>query len=352
MRAHLVVPPTEAIEGSLLCPPFFGRRRDHCLLQGAMQALVPPALLVLARADALHHKHQLEPPQRQPRQSRQPRRSERQPVVGADGAWQAVLTKRSFEDGLHPRRVHLLHRLAAQQIAAVGIGDSERLDALAVTGAKPALEVRAPHLVGSRGVRQRLGVGRGSPPLAARHHQAFPPQHLAHGARRRPAPSRLIPLQNPFQLPRPPTHVRLPAAAPTPAARSPPPFDWDDAVPSGSPPPVPSPLASGIVAARNSRSPARSRSSGTHPSSSAHAAHTQRQTVASLPSHCSLSRACSASTCRLRFTRVSGMLPVCTSRKEDTLPVVIFWNHRVGGRTGVKSLERNELQAKSRKTKT
>jgi len=92
----------------------------------------------------------------------------------------------------------------------VGIGDSQRIDALAVTGAKPALEVRAPHLVGSRGVRQRLGVGRGSPPLAARHHQAFPPQHLAHGARRRPAPSRLVALQNPLQLPRPPAHMRLP----------------------------------------------------------------------------------------------------------------------------------------------
>src|SRR5919201_1253468 len=38
--------------------------------------------------------------------------------------------------------------------------------------------------------------------------------------------------------------------------------------------------------------------------------------------------------------------------KRYTPGRVIFWNHGVGGRTGMKSLERNELQAKSRKAKT
>src|SRR5206468_12782298 len=43
---------------------------------------------------------------------------------------------------------------------------------------------------------------------------------------------------------------------------------------------------------------------------------------------------------------------VGSAGKRYTPGGVIFWNHEVSGRTGAKSLERNELQAKSRKTKT
>jgi hypothetical protein len=49
-----------------------------------------------------------------------------------------------------------------------------------------------------------------APSLLARHHQSSALDHLAERARRRPHPARLIPLQNPLQLPRSPAHVRLP----------------------------------------------------------------------------------------------------------------------------------------------
>ena len=83
-----------------------------------------------------------------------------------------------------------------------------------------------------------------------------------------------------------------PAATPAPAARSRPASGWDAAPLSGSVRPVqPTPIA-GTAAAKRTPFLAQSRSSHTAPSWFAHPAHTQRQTVASPPSHCSLSMAC------------------------------------------------------------
>jgi len=56
---------------------------------------------------------------------------------------------------------------------------------------------------------ERLGVGLGAAPLLARHHQSGTLHDLAHGAGRRPSPSRLIPVEHTLQLARPPRHVRL-----------------------------------------------------------------------------------------------------------------------------------------------
>ena len=98
---------------------------------------------------------------------------------------------------------------AAQQVAAPGVGDGQRIDARTVAALEPALEVGAPDAVGLPGMRQRLRVGLGPAPLLARHHQPRALDDLAHRAGRGPCPSRLIPLQNPLQLARPPAHVRL-----------------------------------------------------------------------------------------------------------------------------------------------
>ena len=61
----------------------------------------------------------------------------------------------------------------------------------------------------SSGVRQRLCVGLGPPPLLARNHQPGALDDLADRAGRRPRPPRLVPLQNALQLARTPAHVRL-----------------------------------------------------------------------------------------------------------------------------------------------
>ncbi len=43
--------------------------------------------------------------------------------------WQSVLPERRIDDHLHPRRVGLPHRLLAQQVTSMGIGDHQRVDA-------------------------------------------------------------------------------------------------------------------------------------------------------------------------------------------------------------------------------
>src|SRR6266404_3441144 len=103
-----------------------------------------------------------------------------------------------------------LHRLAAQQIPAVRVGDGQRIDALSVGGAEPALEIRAPHAVGSIGMRQRLAIRGGAHTLSAWHHQTFALQQRTDGAGRGPASPGLIALQNVLELPRSPAHMRLP----------------------------------------------------------------------------------------------------------------------------------------------
>src|SRR5208283_4995960 len=90
------------------------------------------------------------------------------------------------------------------------IGDGQRIDALAVGGAKPTFEIGAPHAVGFIGVRQRIGVRRGAPALLARHHQPFALQQLPDGAGRWPTAPGLVALEDPLELPRAPAHVRLP----------------------------------------------------------------------------------------------------------------------------------------------
>src|SRR5713226_6931998 len=59
-------------------------------------------------------------------------------------------------------------------------------------------------------MRQRYAVRRGVPALLARHHQTFALQQRPDGAGRRPVAPRLVPLEDPLQLPGPPAHVRLP----------------------------------------------------------------------------------------------------------------------------------------------
>src|SRR5277367_330272 len=210
MRPHFVVFLAEIRQRSLLRPPILRRRHRHFLLQRAMHALVPPVLLGMSRLNPLRHNPQLDPPHRQPRQSSNRRRGKRRSVVSPDRLRQAIFAERGFEDRLHPRRVRVLHRLAAQQIAAVRVADRQRIDALSVPRTEPALEVRAPHPVRPVGMRQWFGVRRRLASLLARHHQPFSLQHLPDRARRRPLPSRFVTLQHPLQLARSPAHMRLP----------------------------------------------------------------------------------------------------------------------------------------------
>src|ERR1035441_10551472 len=106
-----------------------------------MHPLVAPVLLRMTGLDAFRHDAQLDPPHRQPRQPAHGGAGKRRAVGGAHRPGQAVLAECRLEDGPHPLGVGLLHRLRAQQVAAAGIADGQRIDGRAVPAREPALEV-------------------------------------------------------------------------------------------------------------------------------------------------------------------------------------------------------------------
>src|SRR6266700_2308665 len=188
---HLIVFLPKAIQRLLLLAAIARRRLRGLGFQRAMHTLVPAVLLRMPGLDALGHDAQLDPPHRQTRQPGQRPRSKRRAGVGADGLRQAVLAESRFKNGLHAPGVGLLHRLTAQQLPAVRIGDRQRINALSIRGVEPAFEISAPHTVGFLRLRQGFAVRRGAQALLARHDQTFA-------------------LQDALQLSWPPAHVRLP----------------------------------------------------------------------------------------------------------------------------------------------
>src|SRR5579871_1537538 len=294
MRTHSVVFLAEPLHHSLLLAPIACWWLGCLLLQRAMHPLMPPVLLRMPSFNPLRHNPQLHPPHRQARQPGNGSRCKRRPIVGPDRLRHAILAKARFEDRLHSPRVCFLHRLAAEQIPAVGIGDRQRIDSLAVPGSKPAFEIRAPHPVGSVRMRQRFTVRRCPPTFPSPGHQPFPFQQCSD---RGSPPATLVPARYP---PAPVSTSADPIgyallAVPTPSARSPPTSGFHAVASLGSSRvALPIPLLY-IASATHTRFRARSHISGTVPSSFAAAVDTRIQTSASLPLHCSFSMACTLS---------------------------------------------------------
>ena len=95
-------------------------------------------LLGMRRLDPLRPDAQLHPPDRQARQASDGAGGEGRAVVGADRLRHPVLAEGSLEDGLHPQRVRLFHRLAAQQVTRAGVADGQRIDALSGSMRSPS----------------------------------------------------------------------------------------------------------------------------------------------------------------------------------------------------------------------
>src|SRR6266851_6549239 len=143
MWAVLIVVAPETIEAHLLRGLICGRRGGGFRFQGAMHALMAAVLLGLAWIDSLQRNSGLKPFHRQPRKSRGAGRRERFSIIGADRAWAAEAVKGLLEQWLY-LLVAGSNDAAFKQITAIGIGDGERITALAVGSAKPAREVGAP----------------------------------------------------------------------------------------------------------------------------------------------------------------------------------------------------------------
>src|SRR5271167_2577981 len=200
VRAIVVEIVAEAVEARLLFGRRGGRWTRGLRLERGMHALVTPILLRRAGLDALQTNAQLDPVHRKPGQTaRAGARGKRGAVVAADRARQTQLV-----EGLVDHRLHRLDRLrnntAFDQKAAVGVGDRQRIAALPVGSAEPALEVDAPKVIWLVHRQKRLGQRHRSPAPTARLAQPLAPQQIANRRGRRPKPFRIAPLQYRAQL--------------------------------------------------------------------------------------------------------------------------------------------------------
>src|SRR6185295_16864340 len=121
----------------------------------AVKAFVAPVLLRFARRDAIRADPELHPPGRQAREAREPARGKRGAVIRAQRPGQAIRAKRPLEDGARVGQVDAAQDLAGERVATRRVRDRERLTALPVARAPPALEIGAPELVGPRQALKR-----------------------------------------------------------------------------------------------------------------------------------------------------------------------------------------------------
>src|SRR6185312_15680532 len=91
-----------------------------------------------------------------------------------------------IEDALHTMTVGIDDALAAQQVAAVRVDERERVALLAVTGAKPALEVDAPDGVRAIARSKRLRQRHDASSSSTRHCEASSLEDIGDAARARP----------------------------------------------------------------------------------------------------------------------------------------------------------------------
>src|SRR5207237_808176 len=98
-----------------------------------------------------------------------------------------VLTEGRLEHRPRVTVVLPVHGLAAQQDAAEGVGDGQRVTAAAIAGAEPAFEVAAPEVVGREAIAEGHRVGRYVAPAMPAARKPGPGQDGATRAWRRPA---------------------------------------------------------------------------------------------------------------------------------------------------------------------
>jgi hypothetical protein len=148
----LVVADAETVERALL--RLQRRTRGSCgfALEGPMETLLAPILLRFAKLDALGEDAKPDPPHGELGEPTGTNRRKRRAVVRAHPCRQPELPEGRLEDSPHESPVGNRRRLAADEIAAVGVDEGERVADEAVTRPEVPLEVDAPDCVGAIGV--------------------------------------------------------------------------------------------------------------------------------------------------------------------------------------------------------
>ena len=155
----------EGVESSLLGFMVLLGRASRFPFERFVHPLMTPVLLRPSWSDPFVGNAQLDPPDREFGQAADGLGGEGHALVGADGLGQAELGEDALEHGQGPFLAHRGQAVAAQQKAAVGVGDGERIAVLPILGGELAFEVGAPDLVGSLRLEWRgSGVLPGSGP--------------------------------------------------------------------------------------------------------------------------------------------------------------------------------------------
>src|SRR6266508_2917969 len=134
VRALFIVEGSEAAQALELLSQAPRRRVGGVLQQRQMQPLQSTVLLRLAGRNALRHHPGLDHLDRQLRQPARPARGKRRSIVGAQPMRKAELAECRIEHWPYVFGVGARHRLAAQQIPAVGVAQRQRLAMRAVAG--------------------------------------------------------------------------------------------------------------------------------------------------------------------------------------------------------------------------
>ena len=160
---------------------------EGLLVQGAVEPLEAAVLFGVSRLDALRDDAELDEPDGELTQAAEGGAGEGRPVVGADDEGESILAEGALEDGTDLVEGGTEQRLTGEQVTGAGVLDGEGVDADAVAGADPALEVGAPAVVGVDGLLEGV-VPRGraapTPPAAD---ETGPIEDAARGAGSGPA---------------------------------------------------------------------------------------------------------------------------------------------------------------------
>ena len=187
VRPLVVVPVQVGVEDSLLPGRGGPDGLEGLLVQGAVEPLEAAVLFGVSRLDALRDDAELDEPDGELRQAAEGGAGERRAVVGADDEGESILAEGALEDGTDLAEGGAEQRLTGEQVAGAGVLDGEGVDADAVAGADPALEVGAPAVVGVDGLLEGV-VPRGraapTPPTAD---ETGPIEDAARGAGSGPA---------------------------------------------------------------------------------------------------------------------------------------------------------------------
>ena len=183
--------------------------RDGLSLHGAMQVFVRAIRLRLSRMNALLLNAESHPPHMQVRQPVNGLSGAQDAMVRANRKRQSVFTKRALKDWTRRHRLRRKHAVTREQVPRVQIGDRERITIRPSTGAKLAVEIGGPQIIGDVRDGGHDAWMHWHATCAALVHESASRAQIGRGTRRRPiGDGRVSTRQDGQQFSRAPVRMR------------------------------------------------------------------------------------------------------------------------------------------------